>query len=270
MRSAHRLAGDLHLVAERDALADVRRLAVDGDAAVEDQVFHVAPRADARLRQHLVQLRRIGLGRQHALRRPRRLRAPSASASNDPDTTCAKTSPTSAGGSRRRELGIPRRRRPRRRRPGVRPRSGRALAAVASRRPRRRPRSPRSLRRVGRRLRPAAPPVDGALRSSGAARGSRRGGCGPTLPARIASCALTCCGRRCFAGTAAASGRHAASGGRGGRLRLRLRDRRSAPPPRLHRRGGSGFGSGCRVVSAVTRPPAQADAAAPPRARRLD
>ena len=37
MRKPHRLAVDLDLVAERDALADVRRLAVDRDRAVDDQ-----------------------------------------------------------------------------------------------------------------------------------------------------------------------------------------------------------------------------------------
>ena len=67
----HRLAVDLHAVAERDALADMRRLAVDFHMAVGDQVLHVAARADTRLREHLVQLGRIGLGQQHALRRRR-------------------------------------------------------------------------------------------------------------------------------------------------------------------------------------------------------
>ena len=66
---AHRLAVDLDAVAERDALAGVRRLAVDGDPAVLDRVLHVAARADARLRQHLVQLGRVGLGREDALAR---------------------------------------------------------------------------------------------------------------------------------------------------------------------------------------------------------
>ncbi|MGZ5217549.1 MAG: hypothetical protein ACXWKD_15770, partial [Caldimonas sp.] len=42
-------------------------LAVDGDAAFDDQVFHVAARADTGLGQHLVQLGRIGFGREHAL-----------------------------------------------------------------------------------------------------------------------------------------------------------------------------------------------------------
>ena len=64
---AHRLAVDLDPVAERDALSGVRRLAVDRDAAFDDQVFHVAARADAGLRQHLVQLGSVGLGCQHAL-----------------------------------------------------------------------------------------------------------------------------------------------------------------------------------------------------------
>ena len=65
----HRLAVDLDVIAERDPLAHMSRLAVDGDLAVGDQLFHVAPRADAGLRQHLVQLRRFGVRAQHALRR---------------------------------------------------------------------------------------------------------------------------------------------------------------------------------------------------------
>ena len=66
---AHRLAVHLDAVAERNALARVRRLAVDGDAALLDRLFHVAARADSRLRQHLVQLRRVGLRREDALAR---------------------------------------------------------------------------------------------------------------------------------------------------------------------------------------------------------
>ena len=66
-----RLAFDLHTVAERDALANMRRLAVDLHVAIGNQVFHVAARADARLREHLVQLGRVGVGQQHTLRRSR-------------------------------------------------------------------------------------------------------------------------------------------------------------------------------------------------------
>ena len=66
---AHRLAVDLDLVAEGNALAGVRRLSVDRHQAVGDPLLHVAPRTHAGLCQHLVQLRRIGLGSQHALGR---------------------------------------------------------------------------------------------------------------------------------------------------------------------------------------------------------
>ncbi len=66
---ADRLAVDLDLVAELDALADVGRLVVDGNAALENQLLHFEPRAEAGLRQHLVQFGRIGLGQQHALER---------------------------------------------------------------------------------------------------------------------------------------------------------------------------------------------------------
>ncbi len=62
-------AVDAQLVTEGDALPDMRRLAVDGDAPFVHQLFHVAPRADAGLGQHLLQLGRIGLGRQHSLGR---------------------------------------------------------------------------------------------------------------------------------------------------------------------------------------------------------
>jgi uncharacterized membrane protein len=68
----HRAAVDLDVIAKGDALTDVRRLTVDGDLALEDQLLHVATRADAGLRQHLVQLGCVGLGAQHALVRGRR------------------------------------------------------------------------------------------------------------------------------------------------------------------------------------------------------
>ncbi len=48
-------------------MTGMRHLAVDGDLAVGDELLHVAARADARLRQHLVQLGRVRLGGQHAL-----------------------------------------------------------------------------------------------------------------------------------------------------------------------------------------------------------
>ncbi|CUJ49428.1 Uncharacterised protein [Achromobacter xylosoxidans] len=51
-----RLAIDPHLVIRRYALADVRRLAVDRYTAGDDQLFHLSTRANARIRQHLVQL----------------------------------------------------------------------------------------------------------------------------------------------------------------------------------------------------------------------
>ena len=70
-RDAHadRLAVDLDLVAELDALADVGGLVVDRDPPFHDQLFHLQPRAQAGLRQHLVQLGRFRLRRQHALGR---------------------------------------------------------------------------------------------------------------------------------------------------------------------------------------------------------
>ena len=63
------LAVHAHLVTPRDALAGVRGLAVHGDTAVGDHLLQVAARADAGLGQHLVELGRVGLGRQHTLGR---------------------------------------------------------------------------------------------------------------------------------------------------------------------------------------------------------
>ena len=60
-------AVDLDLVAQRNALAYVRRFAVHRDAPVQDHVFHVAPRAHPGLRQHLVQLRRLRIRGEDAL-----------------------------------------------------------------------------------------------------------------------------------------------------------------------------------------------------------
>src|SRR5476649_891644 len=50
---------DADVVGRQDALADVGRLAVDGDAAGDDQLFHVAARTEAGFGQHLVQFRRV-------------------------------------------------------------------------------------------------------------------------------------------------------------------------------------------------------------------
>ena len=60
-----RLAIDFNLVTVLHALADVGRLVVDHDAAFSDEFFHLQARAHARLRQHFVQLGRIGLGGEH-------------------------------------------------------------------------------------------------------------------------------------------------------------------------------------------------------------
>jgi len=56
-------------LSELDALADVGRLAIDGDAALLDQLLHLQPRAHARLCQHFVELGRVGLRGQHPLAR---------------------------------------------------------------------------------------------------------------------------------------------------------------------------------------------------------
>ena len=48
------------------ALADVGWLAIHGHAARHDQVFHVAARTETGFGQHLVQLRRVVVGRQVA------------------------------------------------------------------------------------------------------------------------------------------------------------------------------------------------------------
>ena len=60
------LAIDAHVVAWQDALADVGWLAIHGHAARDDQVFHVAARTETGFGQHLVQLRRVVVGRQVA------------------------------------------------------------------------------------------------------------------------------------------------------------------------------------------------------------
>jgi hypothetical protein len=66
---AHRLAVDLDPIAERDPLAGVRRLAIDGDPAFLDRLFHVAARSDSGLRQDFVQLGRVRLRGQDSLAR---------------------------------------------------------------------------------------------------------------------------------------------------------------------------------------------------------
>ena len=66
---ANRLAVDLDLVAEGDALSGVCWLSVDRHQAVGDPLFHVAARTHTGLRQHLVQFGRFGLGSEHALGR---------------------------------------------------------------------------------------------------------------------------------------------------------------------------------------------------------
>ncbi|KGD51083.1 hypothetical protein DP43_5061 [Burkholderia pseudomallei] len=63
-----RLAVDPHLIGRHDPLADVRRLAVHRHPAGNDELFHLAARAHAGFREHLVQLRRVVVRRQHALR----------------------------------------------------------------------------------------------------------------------------------------------------------------------------------------------------------
>jgi hypothetical protein len=62
----HGLAVDRHAVAEGNALAGVGRVAVHRHPAVHDHLLQVTPGAQPGLRQHLVQLGRIGLGGQHA------------------------------------------------------------------------------------------------------------------------------------------------------------------------------------------------------------
>ena len=80
-----------------DALADVCGLAVHRDLAVGNHLLHVAPRADAGLRQHLVQLGRVGRRGAAPAWRPRlRARAP-ARCRRHPDTTSENRSLASTG-----------------------------------------------------------------------------------------------------------------------------------------------------------------------------
>ena len=69
---AHRLAVDGHAVAPGDALPGMRRLLIHRDALVDDHLLEVTARADPGLRQHLLQLRRLGVGGEHATRRVER------------------------------------------------------------------------------------------------------------------------------------------------------------------------------------------------------
>ena len=64
---AYRLAIDLDLVAKLDALADMGRLIVHGDAPFENELLHLQTRAQSRLSQNLVELGRFHLRQQHTL-----------------------------------------------------------------------------------------------------------------------------------------------------------------------------------------------------------
>ena len=63
-----RLATDLDAVAEGHPLSDVSDLVIDRHPPVKNHLLQISARADTGLRQHLVQLRRLGLGLQDALR----------------------------------------------------------------------------------------------------------------------------------------------------------------------------------------------------------
>jgi hypothetical protein len=56
-----RLAVHPHPVLRADALADMGRQTVDADTSGDDPILQLAPRTEASLRQHLVQLLRLGL-----------------------------------------------------------------------------------------------------------------------------------------------------------------------------------------------------------------
>ena len=66
---ANRLAIDLDGVAKLDPLPDMRRLVVDGDTPLQDELLHLQAGTHARLRQYLVQLGRLHLRGQNALGR---------------------------------------------------------------------------------------------------------------------------------------------------------------------------------------------------------
>ena len=60
-------AVDLYGIAELDALSDVRRLAIDGNAPFQNQLLHFEPGTEPGLGQYLVEFGRLGLRCQHAL-----------------------------------------------------------------------------------------------------------------------------------------------------------------------------------------------------------
>ena len=64
---ANGLAVDFDVVAKLNALTDVCRLRVHGNSALEYQLLHLQARAQARLRQHFVQLGAFRLCRQNTL-----------------------------------------------------------------------------------------------------------------------------------------------------------------------------------------------------------
>ena len=64
---ANGLAVDFDVVTKLDALTDVCRLRVHGNSSLENQLLHLQARAQARLRQHFVQLRTFRLCRQNTL-----------------------------------------------------------------------------------------------------------------------------------------------------------------------------------------------------------
>ena len=60
------LSVDLDGVAKLHALANMRRLGIDGNASFQNQLLHLQPGAQAGLRQHLVKLGGFGLRQEHA------------------------------------------------------------------------------------------------------------------------------------------------------------------------------------------------------------
>ena len=59
---SNRFAIDLDAVAKLHTLANVGGLVVDADAPFQDELLHLQTRANARLRQHFVQLGGLRLG----------------------------------------------------------------------------------------------------------------------------------------------------------------------------------------------------------------
>ena len=66
---ADRFAVDLDLVTKLHTLANVGGLVVDRNTPFQNQLLHLEPRPQTRLRQHLVQLGRLDLGLQHTFGR---------------------------------------------------------------------------------------------------------------------------------------------------------------------------------------------------------